>query len=694
MKKFSDGICRHRKLIVIVSLVLAFFSIIGMVITRVNYDILVYLPDKIETIKGQKILTEDFNMGAYSIVIVDNMKASEVVKLESDIRKVDNVSEVFSLYDVVGTNIPVSMLPSEISDKLHKKNSDLLMITFDDSTSSETTLDAVSDIEDIVDDRVHLGGMSSMVLDTMNLSNQEILIYVVIAVVLCLIVLSFALDSYVVPVILLVNIGISILFNMGSNIFLGEISYITKALVAVLQLGVTTDFSIFLYHAYDSKKKEVSNNMDAMSLAIRQTFSSVTGSSLTTIAGFLALCSMQLTLGMDLGIVMAKGVLIGVICVLTLFPSLLLLFDKLIEKTKHRVVLPNFNGINKFLVKHHIVIFILFLILIVPAYLANSKVDVYYKLDKSLPENLMSISTNERLKSEYNIVSPEMILIDKNMKSDEVKSLVDELKSVDGVDFVLSSVSLEENGIVDGLMDSNVVSKFQNDKYQVIMFNSLYDIATDELNNQVSVINDVVKKYDKNAIVAGEGPLMKDLISISDTDFNNVNVMSILFIFLILFIVLRSCSLPILLIGAIEFAIFTNMGISYFSFDILPFVAPIVLGTIQLGATIDYAILMTTTYLGKRRKKIEKKEAMLETMNYSGNSIFVSGMCFFAATFGVGFYSKLDMIGEICTLISRGAIISMIVVISVLPSILLIFDKLIIKTTLGFGKGDKYVKEN
>lgn len=692
MKKFSDSICKNRKLIIIISLFFAFFSIIGMTVTRVNYDILVYLPDKIDTIKGQKILTEDFDMGAYSIVILDNMKASEVVDLEDKIREVDNVAEVFSLYDVVGTNIPVSMLPSDVSSKLHKDNSDLLMITFDDSTSSESTLAAVDDIENIIDNRVHVGGMSSMVLDTMNLSNQEILIYVVIAVFLCLVVLGLALDSYIVPVILLLNIGFSILFNMGTNIFLGDISYITKALVSVLQLGVTTDFSIFLYHAYESKKKEVNSNIEAMSLAIRQTFSSVTGSSLTTIAGFLALCSMQLTLGMDLGLVMAKGVLIGVICVLTLFPSLLLVFDKLIEKTKHKVLVPNFNGINEFLVKHHVVIFIIFIVLIFPAYLANSKVDVYYKLDKSLPEDLMSISTNDRLKNEFNIVSPEMVLIDKNMKNDDLLSLVDELKNVDGVDFVLSAVTLKNNGIVDGIIDDDIISKFENDKYQVIMFNSLYDIATDELNNQVDVINDIVKKYDKKAIVAGEGPLMKDLINISDTDFNNVNRTSIFCIFLILFIVLRSISLPILLIVAIEFAIFMNMGISYFSYDVLPFVAPIVLGTIQLGATIDYAILMTTTYLSKRIKGIEKEKSMVETMNYSGNSIFVSGMCFFAATFGVGLYSKLDMIGEICNLISRGAIISMIVVIAVLPSILLIFDKVIMKTTLGFRKDDKNVK--
>ena len=689
MKLFSDGVCRHRRKIIIIAILLGIFSFIGMLLTHINYDILVYLPDKIETIKGQKILTEDFDMGAYSIVIIDNMKASEVIKLEDDIKDIDNVCEVMSLYDLVGTNIPIEMLPNDIVSRLHKNNSDILMITFDDSTSNETTIKAVEDIEDIIDDRVHLGGMSSMVVDTMNLSNEEILVYIIVAVVLCLTVLGLALDSFVVPIILLVNIGFSVLFNMGTNIFLGEISYITKALVSVLQLGVTTDFSIFLYHAYQVKKKETKNNLEAMSMAIRQTFTSVTGSSLTTIAGFLALCSMQLTLGMDLGIVMAKGVFIGVICVLTIFPSLLLIFDKLIEKTKHRVMVPNFNKLNKFLVNHHVVIFILFIILIIPMYLANSKVDVYYKLDESLPDNLMSISTNQRLKNEFNIVSPEMILIDKNMKNDEVIEMVDEIKKVDGIDFVLSAANIDNEGIVDGIITDDIRKKFENDKYRIIMFNSVYDIATDELNNQVGIVNDIVKKYDDKAIVAGEGSLMKDLINISETDFNNVNKTSIFCIFLILFIVLRSISLPILLIGAIEFAILTNMGISYFSYDVLPFVAPIVLGTIQLGATIDYAILMTTTYLSRRKKENDKKKAMLETLNYSGHSIFISGLCFFAATFGVGLYSKLDMVGMLCSLIARGAIISMIVVIAVLPSILLIFDKLIIKTTIGMRKGDK-----
>ena len=681
MKKIGEFICRSRKLIIIISIVLLILSAIGMKMTKINYDILVYLPENIETIEGQKILTDDFNMGAYSIVVIDNMDSKNILKLEEDIRNVDGVIKVGSLYDAVGSTLPIEMLPTEIVEKIHKGNSDLLMITFDDSTSAESTINAVKEIREITSDNVKLGGMSSMVLDTMELSDKEIAIYILIAVMLCLLVLELALDSYVVPFILLINIGCAILFNLGSNIFLGQISYITKALVAVLQLGVTTDFSIFLYHSFEKKKQEYKDKDEAMTEAIKETFASVTGSSLTTIAGFLVLCTMQLTLGADLGIVMAKGVFLGVVSVLTLFPSLLLVCDKVIEKTKHRKVVPNFNGLNKFIIKNHIVIFVCFLLLLVPAYLAYSKVDVYYKIDKTLPNTLESIRTNEILKEDYNIVSPEIILMDKSLKNDDVIAMINELEKTDGIDFVLSFSKLKSLGITENMINEDLLKNFENDKYQVILFNSVYDIASDELNAQVDIVNDIVKKYDKNAIVAGEGPLMKDLIKVSDTDFNNVNVSSIVCIFIILFIILRSISLPFLLISAIEFAIFTNMGISYFGGVTLPFVAPIVLGTIQLGATIDYAILMTTTYLRKRKEGIAKNNAMLETLNECGISDFVSGMCFFAATFGVGMYSDLEMVGSLCTLISRGAIVSMISVITVLPSILLMFDKLVMKTT-------------
>lgn len=693
MKKLANFICEHKNLIIGFSVILFVLSLIGNALTHINYDILVYLPSDIETIKGQNILTDDFGMGGYSIAVMDGMNAKQIVKLENDLQKIDGVGKVISLYDAIGTTIPVEMLPNEITSKLHSDNSDLFFITFTDSTSSELTLKAVEEIRNVTEEHVKLGGMSSMVLDTMNLSNKEIAIYIIIAVILCIIVLELALDSYIVPILLLANIGVAIIFNLGTNMLLGQISYITKALVAVLQLGVTTDFSIFLYHSYEAKKKKCKTHKEAMVEAICETFTSVTGSSLTTIIGFLVLITMNLTLGADLGIVMAKGVALGVITVLTLFPSLLLACDKLIDKTKHKTFIPNFSKIYKFVIKHNKLIFASFLILLIPAYLANSKVDVYYKIDKTLPETLESIEANKVLKDKFNMVSMEIVLLDKDLKVDDMNLLVTELENTKGIDFVLTPSKLQNMNITDDMLPEDLLKVFESDKYQMLMFNSIYDIASDELNKQVDIVDNIVKKYDKNAIVAGEGPLMKDLIEISNTDFNNVNISSIVCIFLVLFIVLKSLSLPFLLITTIEFAIFLNMGVAYFGGNVLPFVAPIVLGTIQLGATIDYAILMTTTYLEKRKSGLDKKDAIYKTLEFSGNSIFVSGMCFFAATFGVGVYSDLEMVGSLCTLISRGAIISMIIVIMVLPSILLIFDKIIMKTTK-LGKDDKKMKKN
>lgn len=692
MKKLAERICKKKKLIVILSIFLLLLSFIGMKLTKVNYDILIYLPEEIETIEGQRILTDDFHMGSYSIAVVERMSNKNVLKLEEEIQSIPGVNEVLSLYDVLGTTIPIEMFPSEIVEKVHKEDTDLLFITFAGSTSSKETLDAVEEIRNL-NSQVSQGGMSSMVLDTMNLSEKEILIYIVIAVLFCILILELALDSYVVPFLLLGNIGCAILFNLGTNLFLGQISYITKALVAVLQLGVTTDFSIFLYHSYEKKKKELKDKNKAMAEAICDTFVSVTGSSVTTIAGFLVLCTMQLTLGSDLGIVMAKGVLLGVITVLTLFPSLLLLFDFLIEKTKHKMILPDFTKLNTFIVKHNKIIFVIFLLLLVPAYLANKKVDVYYKLDKSFPDTLESIKTNAFLKEHYNIVSPEIILVDSDLKNDEVLAMVDKLENLDGIDFVLTFAKIRELGISDSLLDEDLFSFIQNENYQLLLVNSTYDVATEELNKQIEEVNHIVKEYDEKGIVAGEGPLMKDLVEICDTDFKNVNTASIFCIFLILFIVLKSFSLPFLLIITIEFAIFANMGVSYFGGTVLPFIAPIVLGTIQLGATIDYAILLTTTYLTNRKKYKNKQEAMIETLNYCGHSILTSGLCFFAATFGVGIYSQIEMIGSLCTLISRGAIISMVVVITVLPAILLLFDSLIRKTTKLESEGNNMKKK-
>lgn len=680
MKTLAEKICKRKNTILLISLILMVLSFVGIKLTKINYDILVYLPEEIETVKGQKLLTDEFGMGAYTVVLSKNIPSKEILSLEEKFQKIDGVRKVFSIYDGLGTNIPLDFLPKEIIEHLHKENTDLLFVTFTESTSSLKTINAIREMKEISKD-VQISGMSALVLDTMDLSESEILIYVVIAVVLCLLVLELSLDSYVVPILLLFNIGISILFNLGSNVIFGEISYITKALVAVLQLGVTTDFSIFLYHAYEKKKKNGLKNLEAMQEAIVDTFTSVTGSSLTTIAGFLVLVTMNLSLGKDLGLVMAKGVFLGVVCVLTLFPSLLLFFDRWIEKTKHKPIILPFEKLNFLVVKHHKKIFILFLILFIPTYLANSKVDVYYKIDKSLPNTLDSIVANNELKEKFNIVSPEIILYRKDLKTEVVEEMVKELEGLEGIDFVLSFSKLENLGLTKNMLPKELINVFESDHYQMMLVNSLYEIASEELNQQVGRVNNILSKYDTEAILAGEGPLMKDLVTISDEDFQNVNTSSIICILMIMLLVLKSFSLPILLILTIEFAIFFNMSISYFGGIVLPFVAPIVLGTIQLGATIDYAILMTTHYMQLRKSGLEKQKAMLNTLNYCNGSIFVSGMCFFAATFGVGVYSDLEMVGALCNLISRGAIISMVVVLTVLPSILLLFDSLILKTT-------------
>ena len=681
MKKISGFISNHSLLIVIVSVLLLIPALIGYIHTKINYDILVYLPKDIETIQGQNILTDDFKTGAFSFVFVENNKAVDVLKLEKEVKNIKGVNKVFSLYDVTGTTIPIGMIPDELKDKLVKGDSTLMLVTFETSTSDETTIEALKELRKLCNDPGRVSGMTAMVLDTMELSDKEITAYVVIAVALCLIVLIFATDSYMVPVFLLGNIGMAILYNMGSNIFLGNISYITKAITAVLQLGVTTDFSIFLYHKYETEKTKESDKKKAMANAIGATFKSVIGSSLTTIAGFLALCSMDLTLGKDIGIVMAKGVLFGLLCVVIIFPSLLLVFDKVIEKTKHKNFLPKFEKLSNLIIKGRYAILILFILLLFPAIYGNKNVQVYYKLDKSLPADLGSSIANSRLKDEYNIVSPEMVLLDKNIKKDQIDKLVKELENVEGIDLVLAPNTLTNMPI--SMLPDDLEEIMENDKYQLIIINSTYEVASDELNNQVGIVNEIVKKYDDKAILAGEGPLMKDLTVIADHDFKMVNYASIAVIFILMLIVLKSFGLPIILITTIEFAIFVNMACAYFTGTTLPFIASIVVGTIQLGATIDYAILMSTKYIEERTKFKDKHKAMKETLMATVPSIFISALCFFGATFGVSAYSKIDMIGAICTLLSRGAIISMIVVVFILPALLLLLDKFILKTTKG-----------
>ena len=686
MQKFGDFICRHRKIILIISLLLLIPSLIGIKATRINYDILVYLPDDIETIKGENILSEDFNMGAFSLVLLDGMKTKDILKLEESLKEIENVNMAISIADVLGTDIPTDMLPNYIKDKVYKDGSTILFVTFKDAISSDTTMQTIEEMRKITDERCKISGMSATVLDTRDLSNSEITIYVVIAVALCLIVLMLALDSYVVPFLLLLNIGIAILYNMGTNVFLGEISYITKAISAVLQLGVTMDFAIFLYHSYMQEKEINSDINKAMSNAISKTLVSVLGSSLTTIAGFLALCSMNLTLGKDIGLVMAKGVLLGVICVVTVLPSMILVLNNLIEKTRHKEILPKFTGLKNFVIKHYILISIVFLVILPIAFFGYRNTDIYYNLDKSLPKDLPSISANNELKEKFNIVSTELILINKDVPDYEVNKMLDEIDLIDGVEWSLGYSKIGGKGLPKEILPSDIKNIFENDKYQMLIVSSKYEMATNELNEQVEKINSIIKKYDENAILAGEGPLMKDLVEISNHDFNSVNTVSIVIIFVLMIIVLKSISLPVILIIVIEFAIFINMGIPYYTNTILPFIASIVIGTIQLGATIDYAILITTKYINERKGGKTKKEAIDFALGTSISSIVVSGLCFFGATFGVGAYSKIEMIGSLCTLMSRGAIVSMISVILVLPAFLMIFDKLICKTTIGMRK--------
>lgn len=682
MEKFGQFICKHKVAILIISLLLLIPSIIGYKATRVNYDILVYLPDNIETIKGENILADDFDMGAFSVVILENMQSKDIIELEKQFREVGNVEKVVGLTDIIGTDVPLEMLPDEVKDKLYKDNTTPVLVTFKDGISEDTTMETVEKLREISNENCKISGMTATVLDTRNLSDSEVIIYVMIAVALCLIILQLALDSYLAPVLMLLNIGMAVLYNMGTNSFLGQTSYITKAISAVLQLGVTMDFAIFLYHSYKAEKEKVSNNDEAMATAIAKTLVSVLGSSLTTIAGFLALCSMNLTLGKDIGLVMAKGVLIGVITAVTTLPAMLLVFDKWVEKTKHKEILSRFEKVKNFNLKHYKAILVAFIVILPFAVYGYTHTENYYNLSKSLPDTLNSIQANNELKDKFDMVSTELLLVDKNMPDYKLNEMLDKIESLDGIEWTLSysKISKEVN-IPKEMLPEDITSIFESDKYQMVIINSKYEIATNELNSQIEEVNKIIKEYDDTAILAGEGPLMKDLVEISDHDFNSVNTVSIAIILVIMVFVLKSVSLPIILIAAIEFAIFINMGIPAYTGTVIPFIASIVIGTIQLGATIDYAILITTKYKTARMEGKDKHQAIDEALGTSIQSIIVSALCFFGATFGVGMYSKIEMIGSLCSLMARGAIISMVTVLTVLPAFLIVFDKIICKTT-------------
>ncbi len=685
MKKFGEFICKYKIAILIIAVLLCIPSIYGMMATRVNYDILSYLPSDIETVQGEKILSNDFNMGSFSIVLVKDMPQKNLINLENDFRKIDSVKDVMGITDVTGSQIPVDMLPDDVLSEIYKEDgTTAVLVTFEDGIAEDRTLDAIQTLRDITDENCKISGMSATNLDIKDICNSEVIIYVIIAVILCAIILGVALDSYAMPFILLGNIGISVLYNMGTNIVFHEISYITKAISAVLQLGVTMDFGIFLYHSYKHQKEKESNNDRAMALAIADTLKSVVGSSLTTIAGFLALCTMSLTLGKDIGLVMAKGVALGVICTVTILPSLILVFDKLITKTSHKDILPKFTGVKNFVINHSKAIAVTFVVILPFAVYGYTHTESYYNLMSGLPKTLPSVQANDTLANDFDMVSTELVLIDKNIPDDKIAEMLEKIDNLDGIKMSLSYSKITDKlNMPAEFLPESILKLFTSDKYQMIIISSKYENATDELNNQIAQVNDIIKSYDENGVMAGEGPLMKDLVEIANHDFNSVNTFSIGVIFALMFIVLQSFSLPVILIIVIEFAIFINMGIPAYMGNQVPFVASIVIGTIQLGATIDYAILITNKYTQKRKEGLSKKDSMDYALGTSISSIVVSGLCFFGATFGVGVYSQIEMISSLCILISRGAVVSMISVILALPTFLMMLDKVICKTTIG-----------
>ena len=685
MVNFGKKVVKYRVLILILGVLLLIPSVFGYLNTRVNYDVLTYLPDNIETMKGQDILVNDFGTGAFSMFIVDGMEEKDVAELKEKIEKVDHVANVIWYDSIADISVPMSMLPDDIYDVFNSDTGTMMAIFFDEGTSSDGTMDAIAQIRKIAGKQCFLSGMSAVVTDTKNLAEKETPVYVLIAVILENIVLRQKIESLLVPLLFMLSIGMAIIYNLGSNYFMGEISYITKALAAVLQLGVTLDYSIFLMHSYEEQQVRYDGDKKrAMAHAISQTFSSVMGSSITTIAGFIALCFMSFTLGLDIGIVMVKGVIFGVIACVTILPSMILCCDKIIEKTKHKPFLPDIGRISDKVTKRYLVYVVLFLLFLFPAIYGNNHTAVYYNLDETLPKDLPSIIANEKLKEDYDMNTTHMILVDSSVSSTDVNKMIKEMDKVDGVKWALGLDSLVGPSVPSDMIPESVSSMLKNDKYQLLLVNSEYKVASDEVNAQIKTLNKILHKYDKTGMLIGEGPLTADLIDITDQDFKTVSAVSIGIIFVIILVLFKSISLPVILVGVIEFAIFVNMGIPYYTGTKLPFVASIVIGTIQLGSTVDYAILMTTRYKRERNHGANKHDAITTAHRVSAQSIMVSALSFFAATIGVGLYSNIDMISSLCILMARGALISMVVVIFVLPSMFMVFDKVIVKTSKGF----------
>lgn len=696
MKKFGKLIVKLRIPILILSVLLLIPAAIGYFNTKVNYDILYYLPGDIDTMKGQDILLDDFGKGAYAMVVVDGMNKKNVSELVKKVEKVDHVASVISYNGIVGDGVPAEILPDKFRSYFENDDSGatLFAIFFDDTTSSTETMNAIEELRDVTDKQCYIAGMSAVVTDTKSMSEKETPIYVLVAVLLVCVVLAIFMDSFLVPVLFMVSIGMAIVYNLGTNIFLGEVSYITKALAAVLQLGVTLDYSIFLWHSYkEEKEKNPGDHKEAMAVAIGNTLTSVVGSSITTVAGFIALCFMSFTLGLDLGIVMAKGVIFGVIGCVTILPSLILTFDKALEKTMHKEIMPNFDNPARWIVKHSWLFLIVFLGLLYPAIYGYNHTKVYYDLSDTLPDKLNCSQANKLLAKNFDKTnSIYMILADTNLSKDDSIAMIDEIKELDGISTAMSLDSVVGAELPTEMLPDSLVSELKGNEYQIMMISTNYAIASDEINDQIDKVDEIAKKYDAKSMVIGEAPCTKDLITITDKDFKTVSIVSIAAIFVIIFFVLKSISLPVILVAAIEFAIFVNMGIPYFTGTSIPFISSVVIGTIQLGATVDYAILMTTRYKRERAAGESKKEAISIALGTSIPSIIVSALGFFAATFGVGMIASVDMISSLCILMARGAIISMLVVIFILPSLFVLFDKLIINTSIGF-KSKKNKKE-
>ena len=687
MQKFGRGVVKLRVPILIVSVLLLIPSIFGFLSTRINYDILSYLPSDIETMKGQDIMLDEFGKGGFSLVMLDGMDDKDVEKVKEKIEKVDHVCDVLWYDTLADVSLPKEVLPDDIYDFFNTDNSTMMAVFFDEATSADGSLEAVKEIRSIAGEQCFVSGMSSVVEDIKDLTMQEAPMYVVIAVILTSIILALTMDSFLIPLFFMLSVGMAIVYNMGTNFIQGEISFITEALAAVLQLAVTIDYSIFLWHSYkEEKEKHPGDNKEAMAVAIGKTITSVVSSSITTVAGFLALCFMSYELGMDMGIVMAKGVVIGVICCITVLPSMILVFDKALEKTMHKDLVPSLEKPSKFIIKHHAAFIVLFIVVLIPAVYGQINTNVYYNLTDTLPKDLNSVIANTKLDEEYNMATTHMLLVDADMKPKEVNSMLDEMGKVDGVSFSMSLDTLIGPSIPREIVPDSVTKILKSDKWQLMLIGSEYKVASDEENAQIDELSKILKSYDKDGMLIGEAAATKDLIDITDHDFKVVNIVSIAAIFIIILIALRSVSLPIILVAVIEFAITVNMGVPCFTNTTIPFIASEVIGTIQLGATVDYAILMTTRYKTERNAGKDKHEAVTIALSTSMKSIMVSALGFFASTFGVGVYSSVDMISQLCTLMSRGAIISMITVICILPSMLMLFDKVIINTTMGMKK--------